>query len=249
MATDGDRSDSLASSPRRGGPTVTERFNQRDTSSRYQLERTIGRLADETLTVIAAAAWLLPFVVLSVLTVDLPARLFDGWITAPALRPSLWLSRGDIFAWLGLVTAILVTRRFGGRIAALSLIVSWSVVFVLAVLMFLYLAPRLAPEDLPGWRFTAGFVGSWYAGAWIAINLYDLLRGGRWWRAPLLAAVFGSITQSVVSFPLLFAGKDLPWGYWLVVNILLQTTLALLFLLPYHGLRRRIRPRPGLGGK
>lgn len=216
---------------------------------RQRLEQRVGAFADHTLTVSTATAWILPLLVLAALTVDIPARLFDGLATIPSLKPSIWISRGDIAASLSVFACIVLTRRFGGRVVWHALVSSWTIVAALAVLMFLYLAPRLIPGDLPGWRFVIGFSGGWFLAGATAIGSYSVLRGGRWWRAPFVAALLGFAVFTLVYFPVVYAGSGVPWLYWLFANLVLQAMAAILFLLVYAGLRRRIRPGAGLGGR
>ncbi|MEM9234661.1 MAG: hypothetical protein AAGA69_10565 [Pseudomonadota bacterium] len=226
-------------------PKVVERYRAQEFSTSYRLQVLIGRFADRAATAGVVALTILPFMLLGVLFVDVPARIFDGWAAMEGLRPSQWLSRGDLFMAVSIFMLTLMTRRHGGQVAVQALSLAWIAVVGLSILMLIYLAPQLEAGDLPNGRYTLGFISGWYAAAFVAVSVYDLTRGSRWWRPPFLAIGAGLATQSVIYFFVVFAATGAPWIWWLGANLVTQLAMAGLFTLAYRFLRGRFRPRAG----
>ncbi|MBB5518608.1 VUT family protein [Amphiplicatus metriothermophilus] len=215
------------------------------------------RLARETAAFAAAlgrmallAAILSPVLLWSFLTVDLPVRSFDRLVDTPALKPSLWLSIGGLAMTGALPLVILVTRRFGGDEASRAVTAAWGVSAVATLAGLSYLAPFLESHDMPSVRFVAAFVASAMLGQYVAIGMYDVLRGGGvWWRAPLFAALAGYGVQTAIYFPAAHAGAGAAWFNWMVTDYALKTFAAFAFLPVYFLLRKTLRPRGGYGGR
>ena len=97
--------------------------------------------------------------------------------------------------------------------------------------------------------FTIGFVASAMAAQYIAVNVYDVARGGdNWWRAPFYGALAGYLAHILIYFPVAFWGRGLPWHNWMVGDLALKATMAFMFVGVYGVLRRRLKPQGGLGG-
>lgn len=191
---------------------------------------------------------ILPILVFSFLTVDMPVQVFDHLFNAPA-RPGAWLSRGDVAMTLVALVGVLIARRFGGDEAGRAITAAWGLAALGAFAGVAYLAPQLENGDLPTGRYVAGFVASAMMGQFIAIGLYDVLRGGTsWWRAPLYALLGGYAVSSATLFPVVYWGSGAPWTYWMATDLALKALIAVAFLVPYRLAMRRLRPRGGLGG-
>jgi len=197
------------------------------------------------------AAILTPVLLVAFLTIDLPVRVFDGAAGGDfAVRPSNWLTRGGLVMALAPLLAILFSRRFGGDEASRAITASWGVAALAVFAELSYLAPALEPQDFPGARFTMVFVASAMAGQYIAVNVYDVARGGgQWWRAPLYGALSGYFVHVLIYFPVAFWGQGAPWLNWMVGDFAIKAMLAFAFLPVYGLLRRKLRPRGGFGGR
>ncbi|MBI1392548.1 MAG: hypothetical protein GC152_07390 [Alphaproteobacteria bacterium] len=192
---------------------------------------------------------LLPILIFSFLTVDIPVRAIDHWFALDAAKPGGWLSRGDIIMCFVGMAAILIARRFGGDEAARAITAAWGVAAVSAFAGVAWLAPQLEPGDMPTFRYVAAFVGAALAGQYVAVGLYDVLRGGvKWWRAPLYSLLTGYGLQSAIFFGVVYWGTARPWMNWLATDIAIKSALAVGFLGVYAWMRRKLRPRGGLGG-
>ncbi len=230
-------------------PAAVERHRAHEQTIAYRFRVFVGHFADRALVITGLSLVLLPLYILGVLALDLPFTWFDGWAAPDGLKPSAWMSRGDIAFIISVCAMIIMTRRYGARLVGQAQGASWLALTGVSALMLLYLAPQLTAADFPSGRYVIGFVVSWYVAGQIAIYLYQMTRGGRWWRAPLLGAMVGLISQSLIFFPIAMSASISAWPLLFVADLTLKAVIAAVFLGVYRLTRRRVRPRPGLGGR
>jgi uncharacterized PurR-regulated membrane protein YhhQ (DUF165 family) len=97
--------------------------------------------------------------------------------------------------------------------------------FALAVFLSLWLAtPRIALAS--GTAFLAGQL--------LDIRIFQRLRTGSWWRAPLVSSTLGSIVDTALFFSLAFAGTGLPWVTLAMGDLGVKLLLAVLALAPFR---------------
>ena len=97
--------------------------------------------------------------------------------------------------------------------------------FALAVLLSIWLAtPRIAVAS--GTAFLAGQL--------LDIQVFQKLRRGSWWRAPLVSSSVGSVVDTALFFSLAFAGTDLPWITLAIGDLGVKLALAVLALAPFR---------------
>lgn len=115
----------------------------------------------------------------------------------------------------------LTTRLQGPELARR---VVW-VGFALAVLLSIWLAtPRIALAS--GTAFLCGQL--------LDIQVFQKLRAGSWWRAPLLSSVAGSVVDTGLFFSLAFAGTGLPWVTLALGDLGVKLAMAALALAPFR---------------
>lgn len=228
---------------------VVERFRADEITTAYRFRQFIGKFADGAVTTAGLAAILTPFLFIAALTLDLPFSNLDGWATSDAMRPSLWISHGDVVLGMAVLTMVVLCRRFGAPTVSGAWGLSWVITLIASTLMLLYLSPQLTSADMPRGLYMVGLVVSWYVGGQAGIRVYDATRGGRWWRAPFLGAMAGLLVQAVCFFPIAYSGTQAPWGLWMTADAGLKILLAGGFLGVYRLLRSRVIPRFGLGGR
>lgn len=109
------------------------------------------------------------------------------------------INLADLLTWgaftypVAFLVTDLTNRRFGPRQARIVVIAG----FVLAVLLSIWLAtPRIAIAS--GSAFLLAQL--------LDVSIFNRLREGRWWRAPLVSSLLGSVLDTVVFFSLAFAG-------------------------------------------
>ena len=105
------------------------------------------------------AALLLPILVFSFLTVDIPYRGFDHFFSMAAAKPGNWLSVGYFVMAAGAPLIVLIARRFGGEEASRVVTLAWAAAAFAAFAGVSYLSPELEQGDMPGVAFVAAFDG------------------------------------------------------------------------------------------
>ena len=97
--------------------------------------------------------------------------------------------------------------------------------FALAVTLSMWLAtPRIALAS--GTAFLAGQL--------LDISVFQRLRAGSWWRAPLVSSTIGSTVDTALFFSLAFAGTSLPWPTLALGDLGVKLVLAVLALAPFR---------------
>jgi uncharacterized integral membrane protein (TIGR00697 family) len=66
------------------------------------------------------------------------------------------------------------------------------------------------------------------------IGVFDRLRRGLWWRAPLVATVIAAVLDSIVFWGIAFAGTDGPWLTWALGDLAVKLAVGVLMLLPFR---------------
>jgi uncharacterized PurR-regulated membrane protein YhhQ (DUF165 family) len=171
------------------------------------------------------------------------------------------INLADVLTW-GAFTypfAFLVTdltnRQFGPRYARLVVLAG----FVVAVALSWYLSqPRIAIASGSAFLF----------GQLLDISVFNRLRRQAWWRAPLVASMFGSILDTAMFFSFAFAPAfsvfgpndtyaiehapilgvmtaEAPrWISWALGDLSVKVIAALVLLLPYGALMSTLKPMP-----
>ncbi len=132
-----------------------------------------------------------------------------------------WLTWGAFTYPVAFLVSELVNRRFGPRLARR---VAW-VGFAVAVAASLWLAPvRIAIAS--GTAFIASQL--------LDIGVFDRLRRGTWWRAPLVATVAAALLDSAVFWGIGFAGTGGPWLTWALGDLGVKLAVGVCMLLPFR---------------
>jgi hypothetical protein len=142
---------------------------------------------------------------------------------------------GDLLTW-GAFTypfAFLVTdltnRWFGPEKTRRVVYVG----FAIAVLLSVWLSePRIALAS--GTAFLCAQL--------LDVTLFNRLRVGSWWRAPLVSSSVGSAVDTIIFFSIAFAGSGLPWTTWALGDFSVKMLVALASLLPYASLMNWVKP-------
>lgn len=141
-----------------------------------------------------------------------------------------WLTWGAFTYPVAFLVSELVNRRFGPHMARR---VAWAG-FAVAVAASLWLAPaRIAVAS--GMAFMASQL--------LDIQVFDRLRQGTWWRAPLVATVLAALLDSAVFWSIGFAGTGGPWITWALGDLAVKLLVGVCLLLPFRLLMAR---QPGV---
>jgi len=142
---------------------------------------------------------------------------------------------GDLLTW-GAFTypfAFLVTdltNRWFGPVKTRRVV---YVGFAIAVVLSIWLSePRIALAS--GTAFLTAQL--------LDITVFNRLRAGSWWRAPLVSSSIGSALDTAIFFSIAFAGSGLPWTTWALGDFSVKMTVAIASLLPYASLMNWVKP-------
>ena len=142
---------------------------------------------------------------------------------------------GDILTW-GAFTypfAFLVTdltNRWFGPVRTRRVV---YVGFAIAVLLSIWLSePRIALASGP----------AFLCAQLLDVTLFNRLRAGSWWRAPLVSSSVGSALDTAIFFSIAFAGSGLPWTTWALGDFSVKMLVAIASLLPYASLMNWVKP-------
>lgn len=76
------------------------------------------------------------------------------------------------------------------------------------------------------------------------VAVFNRLRRGIWWKAPLWGSVAASIIDTALFFSLAFHGTGVPWLPLASGDLAVKLVMAVLLLAPYRTLVRRMLPLP-----
>ncbi len=177
--------------------------------------------------------------------------LFGQWLT--------WGAFTYPFAFL--VTDVM--NRVYGPSMARKVVFAGFVVGVLSSLVGTQIQGELGP--LVTWRIAAGSGLAFLSAQLLDVAVFDRLRAGRWWRAPLVSTLVGSSVDTALFFtiafsawlaflepandvswanealPLLGAGPQVPlWMSLALADWMVKLSLALIALVPFRIIVRRM---------
>ncbi|WP_296738129.1 VUT family protein [Variovorax sp.] len=144
-----------------------------------------------------------------------------------------WLTWGAFTYPVAYLVSDLVNRRFGPGMARR---VAW-IGFAVAVAVSLLLAPA---------RIALASGSAFIASQLLDIRVFDRLRRGLWWRAPLVATVVAAVLDSIVFWGIAFAGTEGPWLTWALGDLGVKLAVGVFMLLPFRLLIGRQAMRPAL---
>ncbi len=132
-----------------------------------------------------------------------------------------WLTWGAFSYPVAFLVSDLLNRRFGPAAARR---VAW-VGFAVAVTVSLWAAtPRIAVAS--GTAFIVAQL--------LDIRVFDHLRHGRWWRAPLMAVIPAAILDTMLFFSIAFAGLGVPWVSWAFGDLGVKLLVGVFMLAPFR---------------
>ena len=132
-----------------------------------------------------------------------------------------WLTWGALTYPVAFLVSELVNRAHGPHAARR---VAW-VGFAMAVAASLALAPV---------RIALASGTAFLLSQWLDIGIFDRLRRGTWWRAPLVATLLAAVLDTAVFWSIGFAGTGGPWVTWALGDLAVKLVLGVALLLPFR---------------
>jgi hypothetical protein len=163
------------------------------------------------------------------------------------------LNLADLFTWgaftypIAFLVTDLTNRQFGPRVARIVVLCG----FVVAIAYGLY-NPNIAN------RIVIASGAAFILAQMLDVSIFDALRNGSWWRAPVVSSVLGSALDTVLFFSLAFAAQFMflgandafaieasawlgsfswsppRWVSWATVDFFVKIAVAAVLLLPYR---------------
>lgn len=211
-----------------------------------------------------SSTWLNPRVALAIAGMILVVSASNYLVQFPVIAEIGALNLADLLTW-GAFTypaAFLVTdltnRHFGPRIARRVVFAGFLMAVILSAALF---NPRIAIAS--GTAFLAAQL--------LDVAVFDRLRNGLWWSAPLVSSVFGSLLDTALFFSLAFSASfgvlgatdgfavetapllgllsaEAPrWVSWALGDLGVKLLVALILLAPYRVVLAFIPPKPADG--
>jgi len=132
-----------------------------------------------------------------------------------------WLTWGALTYPMTFLVTDLINRGDGPRTARRVVYVGFAIA---AVASIYYAGPRIAFASAT----------AFLAAQLLDVQLFDRLRAGRWWRAPLVSSTIASALDTVLFFGIAFYGTSVPWETLLIGDFLVKFALALFMLGPFR---------------
>lgn len=131
-----------------------------------------------------------------------------------------WLTWGAATYPVSFLITDLSNRFYGVSVARRVLYVG----FFIAVILSIFLAtPRIAIAS--GTAFLLAQL--------LDVQVFDRLRHGSWWKAPLISSFIGSAVDTALFFTIAFYGTEVPWVTLAIGDFSVKIVLALLMLVPF----------------
>ncbi|MEQ9121190.1 MAG: VUT family protein, partial [Alphaproteobacteria bacterium] len=141
-----------------------------------------------------------------------------------------WLTWGALTYPATFLVTDLINRGDGPRAARRVVYAGFAAAAVVSIL-------------LAGPRIALASATAFLAAQLLDVGIFDRLRAGSWWRAPLVSSTVASAFDTLLFFSLAFYGTDVPWTTLLVGDFLVKFVLALAMLGPFRALMPALRLR------
>lgn len=142
-----------------------------------------------------------------------------------------WLTWGAFTYPIAFLVTDLSNRSLGPARARRVVYVGFAVAVILSIVLA---TPRIALAS--GTAFLSAQL--------LDIYIFDRLRRGVWWRAPVISSGVASVFDTAIFFSLAFAGTGLPWITWGLGDFGAKVAMALALLVPYRLLMNWLLPQP-----
>ena len=136
--------------------------------------------------------------------------------------------------------AFLITdlaNRSYGKIAARKIV---YLGFIIGISFTLFFSTNYS--DLISLRIAVGSGTAFLIAQLLDIQIFDRLRGNKWFVAPLASSIFGSVVDTFLFFSISFAGTGVPWVTLSLGDLGVKLFVALIMLIPFRLLLSTFKP-------
>ena len=140
-----------------------------------------------------------------------------------------WLTWGAFSYPVAFLVSNLINRRFGPGPARR---VAWAGFALAVVLSFWVATPRIAVASC----------SAFIVAQLLDITVFDRLRRGSWWRAPMVATTCSATVDTTIFWSIAFAGSALPWMSWALGDLAVKLAIGVCLLAPFRALLWKMAP-------
>jgi len=136
--------------------------------------------------------------------------------------------------------AFLITdlaNRSYGKIVARKIV---YLGFVIGISFTLFFSTNYS--DLISLRIAVGSGSAFLIAQLLDIQIFDRLRKNKWFVAPLVSSIFGSVVDTFLFFSISFAGTGVPWLTLSLGDLGVKLFVALAMLIPFRLLFNTFKP-------
>ncbi len=215
-------------------------------SAMAEFARFLGSLMIPTVLLLAAA-------VAGFLDRDTPVSLI-GSLEAIGLQfdPGSWFTLGHLWVFSLFLLVNLIGRRHGASVTFASILAAACILAGVWAYAVLGDAHVVMPADmiaaLSERTMVLAVALSVSVGLLVNTIVFDLVRGRPWWKAPLLAPLFGGAVMVVLFHALAGGALAGDFSDRAAAHFGIVVFATLFMLVVYHALRAIIQPRSGYGG-
>ncbi len=149
-----------------------------------------------------------------------------------------WLTWGAFTYPLTFLVADLTNRAHG---PARARIVAWAgFPFGMGLSIVLSVVAEFPLMDGVRIALASGF--AFLCAQFFDIALFDRLRCGAWWRAPIVSSLAASALDTAIFFSAAFAFTGLPWVTWALGDYGVKVGMAAVLLIPFRLLMHWVAP-------
>ena len=129
-----------------------------------------------------------------------------------------------------------LSNRAYGKVVARKVV---YIGFVIGILLTLFISTNFS--DIISIRIAIGSGLAFLIAHNIDIKIFDVLRKLHWAVAPLSSSVIGSIIDTSLFFSIAFYGTEVPWVTLALGDLTVKLLIALLMLIPFRFLIKKIK--------
>ena len=148
-----------------------------------------------------------------------------------------WLTWGALTYPITFLVTDLVNRRDGTKTASKVVLVG----FFVAIAVNGVIAWQAGDWMLA--RIAGASVTAFLVAQMLDVQVFDRLRHGSWWKAPLVSSLIASALDTMIFFSLAFYGTDVPWTTLLVGDFAVKAVIAFIMLGPFRALTPALAAR------
>ena len=133
----------------------------------------------------------------------------------------------------------LANRRFGKKEARKLVYIG----FIAGVLLTIFVSTNF--QDIISIRIAAGSGTAFLVAQLIDIEIFQRLRKGKWFVAPITSSAIGSVVDTFLFFSIAFLGTGISWITLAFGDLLVKLLMAFLMLIPFRLLIFKVRDLNG----